>query len=429
MSVKITAMAASSLVRINGSTRYIVFKIKGEADGENSPRVPLNLSLILDRSGSMAGQSKLELVKRAAAFVIDRLLEQDRVSLVAFDDKVRVAGSSCSATPANRELLKAQLQKLKPGGGTNLSEGWFQGIEEVAKFQAERTYLNQVWLFTDGQANKGITDPEELATHAGQFRQRGIITTTFGFGSDTDENLLEAMGEKGGARFQHIREAGKIPQTFAGELQERLRTVGRELALQIDLPAGVELGNLNDFEMSKGKGHAIIRLGDVFAGEEKLVVIKLRIPAGSLGQVLRPDVILMYTDPLTGTGRAVLPGQKISLKYAPHSEVVSQRFDLESAQIIGRLMIEQARREILEANRQRQFQVMPVILEKLRSRLNRAHLLEIPGVAGLLKELEQQAKQAEREILDVSTRKSMHYQAYTAQKSRRDYNIEPPITD
>lgn len=293
----------------------------------------------------MAGESKLELVKQAAAFVIDRLLEQDRVSLVAFDAEIKVAGPSCSATPANRETLKVELQKLRPGGSTNLSEGWFRGIEEVANFQAERAYINQVWLFTDGQANRGITDPEELATHAGQFRKRGIITTTFGFGGDTDENLLEAMGEKGGARFQHIREAGKISQTFAGELQQRLRTIRRDLALQINLPGGIELENLNDFEMSKGKGQVIIRLGDIFAGEEKQVVIKLRVPAGAVGQVLRPEVVLLYNDPMTGSSRAVLPEQKVSLTYAPNNEVISQRFDLESAQIVGRLMVERARKK------------------------------------------------------------------------------------
>ncbi len=428
MSIKITALAATPLLRSVGSTRYIVFKINGEEEGGNTPRVPLNLSLVLDRSGSMAGESKLELVKQATAFVIDRLLEQDRVSLVAFDDEIKVAGPSCAANPANREALKAELHKLRPGGSTNLSEGWFRGIEEVARFQAERTYINQVWLFTDGQANRGITDPEELATHAGQFRKRGIITTTFGFGSDTDENLLEAMGEKGGARFQHIREAGKIYQTFAGELQERLKTIGRDLALQINLPGGIELENLNDFEMSKGKGQVIIRLGDIFAGEEKQVVIKLRVPAGAIGQVLRPEVILLYNDPLTDSSRAVLPEQKVSLTYASNSEVISQRFDLESAQIVGRLMIERARKEILEANRRQEFKLVPVVLEKLRSRLDRAHLLHIPGVVVLLKELEQQAQQAEREVLDVTVRKSMHYQAYTAQKSRKDYNIEPPIT-
>ena len=67
MSVKINTLSASSLISTHGSTRFIVFKIKGEADGVNTPRVPLNLSLVLDRSGSMAGQNKLELVKKAEA--------------------------------------------------------------------------------------------------------------------------------------------------------------------------------------------------------------------------------------------------------------------------------------------------------------------------------------------------------------------------
>jgi Ca-activated chloride channel family protein len=429
MSVKITTLSTSTLISTHGSTRYIVFKIKGEADGANTPRVPLNLSLVLDRSGSMAGQNKLELVKKAAAFVIDRLIEQDRVSLVAFDDEIIVAGPSCPATPTNRKVLKAELQKLKPGGSTDLGEGWFKGIEEVAEFQSERVSINQVWLFTDGQANQGITDPEELATHAGQIRKRGIITTTFGFGDDTNEDLLEAIGEKGGGRFQHIQEVGNISQAFAGELQERLHTVGRELALQINLPAGIELENLNDFEMSKGSGHVIIRLGDIFAGEKKLVVIKLRVSAGTTGQVLRPEAILMFTDPMTGTGREVQPEQEITLTYASAGKVSGERLEPESAGIVGRMLVERARKEILEANRRQEFGKVPVILEKLRGRLNRFHLLNAPGVAALLNELEQQGQQAELEVLDVSVRKSMHYQAYTAQKSRRDYNKEAPIED
>ena len=426
MNIKITTQAATSLIRPSGSTRYIVFKIKGEADGPDNPRVPLNLSLVLDQSGSMAGQEKLELVKKAAAFVIDHLVEQDRISLVGFDDEIVVVGPACPATQTNRQLLKAGLHKLKPGGSTKLSEGWLRGIQEVAKSQSEGVFINQVWLFTDGQAQQGITDPEELATQAGQFRRQGIITTTFGFGNDTEENLLEAIGEKGGARFQHIREARKIPQAFAGELQERLQTVGRELALQINLPAGIELENLNDFEMSRTEGRAIIRLGDVFAGEEKQVVIKLKLPSGTIGQVLRPEAILMYSEPLTGAGREVRPTEQISLTYAPHNKVDAERLEPESAGIVGRMLVERARKEMLEANRRREFRKVPVILERLRGHLSRAHLLDAPGVARLLNELEQQSQDAGQALLDASVRKAMHYQAYTAQKSYRDYNISPP---
>ncbi len=328
-------------------------------------------------------------------------------------------------TPDNRGWLKAVLQGLRPGGSTDLSGGWFNGIEQITSCENRRNFINQAWLFTDGLANRGLTDPEALTTRAGEFRWQEILTSTFGVGLDTYEAMLNAVTEKGVGNFHYIKNAGSILQTFSGELEERLSTVGRDLALQIDVPKGVECTNLNDYEMSFSPGRYIIRLADIFAGEEKMVVIRLKTPAGEAGQVLQPEAILMYTDLYNRAGHEIRPEEAMQLTYDTPEEARGQRMDIESTLIIGRLLVEEARHEILAYNFRRDYSMIEGIITGLRQLLEQFHMLNNSEILQLLEEIDRDGRIAQA-TLDPRKRKEMHYQAYLRQKNKRDYNIPQP---
>ncbi|MGH8545902.1 MAG: vWA domain-containing protein, partial [Gammaproteobacteria bacterium] len=122
-------------------------------------------------------------------------------------------------------------------GTTALAEGWFRGAEQVALHQDERC-VNRVLLLTDGLANVGVTDPDQLEAHA-ELHRRGIQTTTFGVGADFDEALLERIALAGGGNFYFIEDAKQIPDFLTSELGEILEVVARDVAIEFQTPIGL----------------------------------------------------------------------------------------------------------------------------------------------------------------------------------------------
>jgi len=420
MTLKISAKYDGSLIRVGGSERYLLFKIVAEASSTLN-RVPLNLSLVLDRSGSMSGENKLELVKQAAAFVVQRLSDQDRVNVIAYDDEIRVVSPSVKATAANRQVVAAEIGKLHTGGSTNLGEGWLTGCRQVAEFQTEARYIDCAWLLTDGLANVGIVSQEELTTHATELRKRGISTTTFGVGLDFNEDLLRAMAEKGGGNFYFIDSSKQVKNYFEGELGERLNTVARGLALQIQFPEGVSLDCVNDYETSRGSSRVILQLGDMYAGEERQVLVKVTTPAHQTGEQVKLSALLMFTTPQTGAGHEASVTDNLTLTCTSEQECNAQVIEAELKEIIGKLLVSRARQEILAANRIGDYAGVESKKRAFFQSMSDADLDDAPAVQKELEELEQFSQEAAAAPLRAEQAKEAHFRSHMTSRSRKDY--------
>lgn len=239
--------------------------------------------------------NKLEHVKHAAHHVLDMLDERDRAAIVAYDDQIQVTAPAAQLDRATREGMKSQVGALRPGGWTDLGGGWLEGCRQIGD-QVGPERVTRALLLTDGLANRGITDVEQLMEHARELNRRGVATSTFGVGLDFNEHLLEAMATEGGGHFYYIERAEQIPEVFRRELGELLTVVARETFLSIAIPKGVALEVIGDLPHERIGDNLRIYFGDICAGEERTIYMRALTPPDAPGTSIALRGELGYAD-------------------------------------------------------------------------------------------------------------------------------------
>ncbi len=392
------------------STRIAEIVLEAPASDESFQRSPLNLALILDRSGSMRGE-KLDYVKQAASFVLDLLDERDRLALVDYDDHVRVLFKSDYLNPRNHKALLKEIQGIRSGGMTNLSGGWLTGCQQVAEAIQPGT-INQALLLTDGLANVGITEPHELATHARELAQRGVFTSTFGVGAGFNHHLLEEMANQGEGRFYFIENPGTIPVIFENEFKEILDVFANEIESVLTFPAELAVSVLGDWRHeSPEPGKLRLYLGSLPAGRKREIYVKLSIPAAAGGRELPLNLRLMARGEQgrvleAESGRVVRMTSRQEAESAPKDEALLSRFaQVEMADLANKaLKMEQ------EGRRQEASDMLHESLD--------AHRMHLPpSVASYYGDMSQRMRRG----MDELDRKRSHSESYLFKQRRRGY--------
>ncbi|MGV8118245.1 MAG: Sir2 family NAD-dependent protein deacetylase [Candidatus Xenobiia bacterium LiM19] len=247
---------------------------------EMQKRRALNLGLILDRSGSMEGD-KIAFCRHASKFIVSQLSSEDIFSLVVFDDRAEVIYPAQHVT--DKEHLKTLIDKISARGTTNLSGGWLASSREVLK-NIDREKIHRIILLTDGKANQGVTDCASLLGIAGNLTEKGISTTSIGFGLGFQEDLLKGIADAGRGNFYFIDSPEKAPRTFSEELSGLLILFAQNLILTINPSEHVEfVGIRNDFQTVYRGKEVQVDLGDISAGDERTLIIEFVTPASIPG--------------------------------------------------------------------------------------------------------------------------------------------------
>ncbi|HET6280172.1 MAG TPA: VWA domain-containing protein [Polyangia bacterium] len=238
---------------------------------------PLNIALVLDRSGSMAGDPFRNMLLAAESFV-GQLRDGDRLAVVAFSDAVYEAVPPMVMNGGNRLLAVAGIRALRDGGATFFSGGMLAGLAEVfSAFQAWQ--VNQVVLFSDGQPNIGITSATELSRIGTRAAERGVSVTTIGFGEGHDELLMQSIADASGGNYYYVDSPNDMPQIFQREAGAILRSAARGTDIDVALPPGLVLEDVIGYDYTIAGGRIFVRLGSIPHGEERYVVFRFR-PAG-----------------------------------------------------------------------------------------------------------------------------------------------------
>ena len=271
------SFSQSSIAVSQATTVDVILNFYEKTDKSSDfQRLPLNLALVLDRSGSMAGYP-LQNAKTAAQQLVEYLTPEDYLSVVIYDDKAQTVLPTQLVT--DKSNIKNIIGKIGVGGCTNLSGGWLMGCDNVQS-QQDKEKLNRVLLLTDGQANVGVVDPQVLTKTAQEKAEAGIFTTTLGFGHYFNEDLLISMADAGKGNFYFIQSPEDAADVFRVEMESLVSVVAQNLKVQLELTEGVEVTELlNSYSSTKNNNILEIFLGDVYGVETKPLALQFSLPS------------------------------------------------------------------------------------------------------------------------------------------------------
>ncbi len=335
-----------------GSKRHVDFRVHVSPAPAQRPaeRRPVAIGLVIDRSGSMHGD-KIVTARRAALAVLDRLNESDRVAAVIFDDRIDVLQNGAPATPEVKARLRAELTAVEARGSTALHTGWLTGCRAIAP-ETAGAVLARCFLLTDGLANVGLTDAEQIASEAASVREHaGVGTSTFGIGDDYDESLLGPMAVAGGGQFHNLRTAEEIARTFLGELGELFTVAAANVRLRVEVEPGVGVEVVSPYWAQRvSPTQWSIALGDLLSGEERHVVGRFAFGdvSGGNKRVVRGQLEWRAPD-----GRECIGAlQEIAFEPADSAARAAEHGDPGVLRIVGQHHAESARTRAIERSRQ-----------------------------------------------------------------------------
>jgi Ca-activated chloride channel homolog len=339
------------IIRPNAhSARFLLARIVAPRATAERTRPPVNLAIVIDRSGSMSGD-KLRVAKAAVEEAIARLGPQDRFSVVAYDDVVDIVIESTAASAEARHGAVERLRGIEARGSTNLGEGWLRGCEQVAGHLAG-SGVNRCLLLTDGLANVGMTDPEQLATHGAELRARGVSTSTFGVGNDFDERLLQELADAGGGHFYYIADAPQIRDAITSEVGETLEVVARDVALEVTARDDIRIEPISPYRATARGNRTAVSLGDLASEQVVEVVLRLTFPFGDAGRETGAIVALTDRDGVFGLGgTAETDPVRLTWAYAEDRANDAQPRDREVDRAVARSFAARARQEAVLLNR------------------------------------------------------------------------------
>jgi len=386
-------------------------------DVANPQRRPLNVALVIDRSGSMAG-APLRYALKAAADFVDRLTADDRLSIVVYDDVVNTLLDAQLVT--DKAGIKNILQGVRAGGLTNLSGGWLRGCELVAKHKTDK-HVNRVLLLTDGQANNGITNSGVLIATAGKKAEEGITTTTLGFGSQFEEDLLIGMARAAGGNFYFIQSLDDAADVFGIELDSLKAIAAQNLTVTLTPIGKVEIADvlsLARVEPQDG-GRLVLHLGDVHENEDKLLGLQFQIPALAAGshQLLH---LAYRADAIREGSIEAISGEHIVQVTAGSIDAVAAATDGGVALDLARLRIARDKERAVDLADAGKHQEAEALLHQLVAELTAKGLHEHFEIAEEIDQINHYAQRIASRHLDNESRKELRDQAFQGRRARVD---------
>jgi len=242
----------------------------------DADRAPLNLALVIDRSGSMSGE-KIHQARVAAHQALDHLAANDVVTLVAYSDEASVCWPAQQVGDARG--LRAAIDRIQTHGSTNLFGGVELGAAELRQ-RLGGDYVHRVILLSDGLANVGPSSPAALAGLGAGLRDEGIAVSTLGLGLGYNEDIMTALARRSDGNTYFVENSRDLPRVFEQEFGEAMNVVAREVLVEIHFPEGVTPIRIVGRDGRVERSRVEIKLNQLYGGREQFALVEVQVAPG-----------------------------------------------------------------------------------------------------------------------------------------------------
>jgi len=275
---------------------YLKAGITGFDLEASAKRAPVNVSIVIDKSGSMSGD-KIVHAREAAKQALDRLGANDRVSVIAYDDKVHVIAPATGVE--DRESIKAAIDKIGASGSTALFAGVSKGAEELRKNKMPNQ-VNRVVLLSDGQANVGPQSPQMLGRLGASLSKEGITVTTLGLGLGYNEDLMTELALRSDGNHAFIRNSEELAAVFQSEFGDILSVVAQRISVKVHCAEGIRPVRVLGREADITGQDVTVTMNQLYAKQNKFVLLEVELPEGTAeNDIPVADVKVTYVNALT----------------------------------------------------------------------------------------------------------------------------------
>lgn len=266
----------------NKKHRIVRIGIKGK-EIKIDKRPASNLVFLVDVSGSMNAPKRLPLVKSALGMLVDKLGENDKISIIVY---AGAAGMVLSPTTGDNkmQILRA-LDNLHAGGSTNGGAG-IELAYKVATDNFIKGGVNRVILATDGDFNVGTTSRESLVDIVERNGKKNIYLSILGFGmGNLKDGMMETLSNKGNGNYAYIDSQLEARKVMVEQLSGTLVTIAKDVKIQVEFnPKFVESYRLVGYENRVLKNEDFNNdakdAGDIGAGHTVTALYEI-VPVGS----------------------------------------------------------------------------------------------------------------------------------------------------
>lgn len=238
-------------------------------------RAPVNVAIVIDKSGSMSGE-KIEKAKEAAILALHRLKSGDIVSVVLYDSDVEVLVPATKMT--KRDDIIHKIRQVHASGSTALYAGVQNGAEELRKFLS-RNCVNRIVLLSDGLANVGPESPSALGQLGANLANEGISVTTIGLGLGYNEDLMSQLAYRSDGGHYFAEDADELAGVFDAEFGRALSVVAQQVHIEIICGEGMRPVRILGREGTISDRTVNLDIQNIYSEHEKYVILEVEIPA------------------------------------------------------------------------------------------------------------------------------------------------------